>query len=206
MVMGPDCGTAIIAGTPLAFANVVPRGDIGMIGASGTGIQEVSCLIARAGGGVSHAIGTGGRDLQAGGRRRHDPDGDRRARCRCRDPTHRADLEAAGSSIARSRCSIGWSQKPKPFTVCFLGAPSWRCRPMPVSPARSRQLPHLPSGQPVPAGRSRAADARRSAARARGLFAGGTFCAEAQVVFRHAGPEGRLECAGAGRVRYDRSG
>jgi FdrA protein len=47
LVMGPDCGTAIIGGLPLAFANVVPRGDIGIIGASGTGIQEVSCLIAR---------------------------------------------------------------------------------------------------------------------------------------------------------------
>ena len=48
-----------------AFSNVVPRGDIGIIGASGTGIQEVSCLIARAGRGISHAIGTGGRDLKA---------------------------------------------------------------------------------------------------------------------------------------------
>ncbi len=65
LVMGPDCGTAIIGGVPLAFANVVPRGDIGIIGASGTGIQEVSCLIAQAGRGISHAIGTGGRDLKA---------------------------------------------------------------------------------------------------------------------------------------------
>src|SRR6202008_4043714 len=64
-VMGPDCGTAIIGGMPLCFANEVPRGDIGIIGASGTGIQEVSCLIARGGGGISHAIGTGGRDLKA---------------------------------------------------------------------------------------------------------------------------------------------
>src|SRR3984885_14650321 len=64
MVMGPDCGTAIIAGVPLAFANVVPRGDIGIVAASGTGIQEVSCLIARAGRGISHAIGSGGRDLK----------------------------------------------------------------------------------------------------------------------------------------------
>ena len=63
LVMGPDCGTAIIAGVPLAFANNVPRGDIGVIGASGTGIQEVTCLIANAGQGISHAIGTGGRDL-----------------------------------------------------------------------------------------------------------------------------------------------
>jgi FdrA protein len=62
LVMGPDCGTAIIGGTPLAFANVVARGPIGIIGASGTGIQEISCLITHAGHGVSHAIGTGGRD------------------------------------------------------------------------------------------------------------------------------------------------
>ena len=82
LVMGPDCGTAIIGGVPLAFANVVPRGDIGIIGASGTGIQEVSCLIARAGGGISHAIGTGGRDLKAEVGGDHDADGDRRARRR----------------------------------------------------------------------------------------------------------------------------
>ena len=63
VVMGPDCGTAIIDGVPLAFANVVPRGDIAIVGASGTGIQEVSCLIARAGEGISHAIGVGSRDL-----------------------------------------------------------------------------------------------------------------------------------------------
>src|SRR5204862_7166402 len=62
-MMGPDCGTAIIAGVPLGFANTVPRGDVGIIGASGTGIQEVACLVANAGRGISHAIGTGGRDL-----------------------------------------------------------------------------------------------------------------------------------------------
>ncbi len=49
LVMGPDCGTAIIAGTPLAFANAVPRGAIGIVGASGTGIQEVASLIAQHG-------------------------------------------------------------------------------------------------------------------------------------------------------------
>src|SRR6516164_545955 len=65
LVMGPDCGTAIVGGVPLAFANSVPRGDVGIIGASGTGIQEVSCLVANGGRGISHAIGTGGRDLSA---------------------------------------------------------------------------------------------------------------------------------------------
>ena len=63
LVMGPDCGTAYIAGTPLAFANVVPRGCVGVIAASGTGLQEVSVLLARAGAGISHGIGVGGRDL-----------------------------------------------------------------------------------------------------------------------------------------------
>ncbi|HCR3320765.1 acyl-CoA synthetase FdrA [Citrobacter freundii] len=65
LVMGPDCGTSMIAGTPLAFANVMPEGNIGVIGASGTGIQELCSQIALAGEGITHAIGLGGRDLSA---------------------------------------------------------------------------------------------------------------------------------------------
>src|SRR5262249_27789018 len=63
LMMGPDCGTAIINGVGLGFANVVPRGPIGIISASGTGLQQVTCLLAQYGSGVSQAIGTGGRDL-----------------------------------------------------------------------------------------------------------------------------------------------
>ena len=63
IVMGPDCGTAIINGIPLAFANVVRRGEIGVVAASGTGLQQVTCLIDRWGKGISQAIGTGGHDL-----------------------------------------------------------------------------------------------------------------------------------------------
>jgi FdrA protein len=62
-LMGPDCGTAIVNGAPLGFANAVPRGRIGIAAASGTGLQEVACQIAAAGEGISHAIGVGGRDL-----------------------------------------------------------------------------------------------------------------------------------------------
>lgn len=65
LMMGPDCGTAIINHVPLAFANVIRKGSIGVVGASGTGIQEVTTLIDRIGGGVSQVIGTGGRDLKA---------------------------------------------------------------------------------------------------------------------------------------------
>lgn len=62
-VMGPDCGTAIVNGVPLGFANAVARGRIGIAAASGTGLQEVTCHIAAAGEGISQAIGVGGRDL-----------------------------------------------------------------------------------------------------------------------------------------------
>ena len=69
IVMGPDCGTANIAGAPLAFANIAPKGSIGIVGASGTGIQEITSQIVLQRQGVSHAIGLGGRDLseQIGG-------------------------------------------------------------------------------------------------------------------------------------------
>jgi len=63
LVMGPDCGTALINGVPLAFTNNVNEGDIGIVGASGTGIQEVTTIIDRYGKGVTNALGTGGRDL-----------------------------------------------------------------------------------------------------------------------------------------------
>jgi succinyl-CoA synthetase alpha subunit len=65
MVMGPDCGTAIVNGVPLGFANVIRRGPIGVVGASGTGTQEVTVRIHQLGSGVSQALGTGGHDLSA---------------------------------------------------------------------------------------------------------------------------------------------
>ena len=65
LVMGPDCGTAIVSGAGLGFANVVRPGPIGVVGASGTGLQQVTCLIDRLGSGITQGIGTGGRDLRA---------------------------------------------------------------------------------------------------------------------------------------------
>lgn len=63
LVMGPDCGTAIINGVGLGFANSVERGPIGIVAASGTGAQSVSSLVSTFGPGISQVIGTGGRDL-----------------------------------------------------------------------------------------------------------------------------------------------
>lgn len=65
LAMGPDCGTGVLDGVPLGFANVLRPGRIGLIGASGTGLQQVSCLLDAAGEGVRQMIGTGGRDLSA---------------------------------------------------------------------------------------------------------------------------------------------
>ena len=63
LVMGPDCGTALLGGVGLGFANRVRRGPIGLVGASGTGLQHVTARIHQHGSGITHALGTGGRDL-----------------------------------------------------------------------------------------------------------------------------------------------
>jgi FdrA protein len=63
LVMGPDCGTAIIKGACLGFANKIPAGPIGVVAAAGTGLQQVTSRIAQLGSGITHGIGTGGRDL-----------------------------------------------------------------------------------------------------------------------------------------------
>jgi FdrA protein len=186
MVMGPDCGTAIIAGMPLAFANVVPRGDIGIIGASGTGIQEISCLIARAGRGVSHAIGTGGRDLKA-----------EVGAVTTLMAIDALEADAAtkhivlvskppAADVARMVLErIGRSAKP--FTVCFIGAADLRL------PANARAASTLKAAAELALGRPLGSRARALPLRSlrgpfvRGLFAGGTLCSEAQAVFAAAG-------------------
>ncbi len=182
LVMGPDCGTAIIGGTPLAFANVVPRGDIGIIGASGTGIQEISCLIAHAGHGISHAIGTGGRDLklEVGGITTLmaidmlDAD----------DSTKHIVIVSkppAAQVAAKVLERVGRSSKP--FTICFLGDGE---RAMPNNARAAGNLTSAAQmacdSGPVPA---LAVSERQIGGRfVRGLFAGGTLAAEAQIILR----------------------
>jgi FdrA protein len=63
LVMGPECGTAMLGGVALGFANVVRPGRVGIVAAAGTGAQESACLLDAAGVGVSHIVGVGGRDL-----------------------------------------------------------------------------------------------------------------------------------------------
>ena len=65
LVMGPDCGTAVVDGVGLGFANVVRPGRVALVAASGTGAQHLMCLLDGAGVGVKHCLGVGGRDLSA---------------------------------------------------------------------------------------------------------------------------------------------
>ncbi len=185
LMMGPDCGTAIINGTPLGFANVIPAGEIGIVGASGTGIQEVSCLIANNGGGISHAIGVGGRDLKAdvGGISTitaidlldADP-GTKRIVIISKPPA----AEVAAKILARVAVSG------KPTVICFLGGSAQKLPGnatfAPTLEAAAYQALELESVAESPA------ETTRSCGKLiRGLFAGGTLCAEAQVVLAQHG-------------------
>ena len=198
LMMGPDCGTAIINGRPLAFANAVPRGDIGIVGASGTGIQEVSCLIANNGGGISQAIGTGGRDLKSevGGITTlmaidlldADP-GTRHVVVISKPPAADVAAKIIGR-IARSA---------KPFTVCFIGSEAMTLPPNATLAATLKAAAQSAMGKtfPVPAP-AIAADQLRGRT-VRGLFAGGTLCAEAQFVLLEKGatPRSNIPIPGA---------
>jgi FdrA protein len=138
LFMGPDCGTAILGGIGLGFWNAVPRGRIGIVGASGTGIQQLSCLLAHQGAGISHAIGVGGRDLspEVGGRmareaiRRldEDPDTDAivvvskpaRAQLSARKPLFQA-LLGPGVDLTRIALEVGGGSLPEEPPVEWEG-------------------------------------------------------------------------------------
>jgi FdrA protein len=120
LVLGPDCGTAILGGIGLGFANRVRRGAIGLVAASGTGLQLVASLIHQGGGGISQAIGTGGRDLA------DEVDGTTARQALdllARDPETRTIVlvskppsPAVGARLLAAARSAG-----KPVVVCFLG-------------------------------------------------------------------------------------
>ena len=172
LLMGPDCGTALIAGAPLAFANAVPRGDVGIVSASGTGLQEVSTLLARQGKGVSHGIGVGGRDLseKVGGR------------------MTLAALEALEADPATKRIIV-ISKPPapsvakkvlqkvkglrKPVVLCLLGSRDKNIK---------KTLEEAAGFKP-----KSAATTKKAKGRIIGLFCGGTLCAEAEIVLADAG-------------------
>lgn len=219
LVMGPDCGTALLGGTALGFANAVRRGNIGIVAASGTGAQEVSTLVHRLGFGISHIIGTGGRDLarEVGGAtmragiRLLAADPETSVLVLISKPPHpqvaaqvRAELAAAG----------------KPAVVCFLGQP-------PEGPLDAETLQEAAIKAAALAGQAgwerrpasgvpllefpleeRAAQAAAALAPGqrylRALYSGGTLCQEAALLLQPLlGPLAAEEQAGAVHTAID---
>ncbi|HUS17735.1 MAG TPA: acyl-CoA synthetase FdrA [Chloroflexia bacterium] len=199
LLMGPDCGTAILGGVPLGFANAVRRGSIGVVGASGTGMQEITTLVDRYGGGISAAIGTGSRDLSAAvggvmtimGLRALLADPQTAVVVVVSKPPH-PDVAARVAEAA--------SAATKPVVFAFLGADREhrllnRGNSKLVHAATledaARQAVALAGGTvpeavaPDPAVISAAAQGRTPEKRyVRGLFSGGTFCYEAMLLLQ----------------------
>jgi succinyl-CoA synthetase alpha subunit len=203
IVMGPDCGTAIVGGIGVGFANRVRRGAVGVIGASGTGIQEFTTLVHRAGAGISQAIGTGSLDLSddVGGISMLSALDALEA-----DPSTKtiAILSKPPGPLALAVLIPRLMQCPKPLVVCFLGR---KKEPGPVDVAyrTARTLDEaaalavqnvtghapiliMPDDARFAALVSREREGMNPLQKyARGLFAGGTFCYQAQQVFMDAG-------------------
>jgi len=191
LVMGPDCGTAIINGVPLAFANVVRRGAIGCIGASGTGLQQVTCLVDRLGLGISQAIGTGSHDL-------HKSVGGitmlQSIAALARDPETAVLVlisKPPAPEVAQEVLAAA-SKSGKPVVVNFIGADASTVQGKNLFPvttleeaasaavalARGRRptTPRVPANRAIPV---RLLPTQRYI---RGLYSGGTFCYEASLL------------------------
>lgn len=222
MVMGPDCGTAIINGIPLGFANVVRRGPIGVVGASGTGTQEVTSRIHQLGSGVSQAIGTGGHDLAAAiggismlhGLKALDADAATKVIVLVSKPP--APEVAAAVLAAAEACS-------KPVVAIFLGAdPASITRNGVHGAAYLAQAADMavalangqrPELEPV-AITNEAQFKIKALSRAmapsqrhvRGIFSGGTFCFEAQLIHAAAGIPAFSNAPTAGNRRLEQVG
>lgn len=201
VVLGPDCGTAIVAGAGLGFANRVRPGNIGLIGPSGTGLQMVASRIHAGGGGISHALGTGGRDLslEIGGLA-----AEAALDLLARDPATKVIVivskppapAVATRLLARARATG------KPVVACFLGLvpPGRRLGPVsfaaglaeaaelavkltattpePIPESAGTFTPE-PPGTVLPASRPTFVSA--DLPHLRGLFSGGTLAYEAQL-------------------------
>jgi len=189
LVMGPDCGTAIVGGFGLGFANRVTPGSIGLVGASGTGLQAITAAIDAQGGGISHVLGTGGRDLSeavAGATALAALE-----RLAQDDATEVIVLvsKPPAPEVTKSLLSAA-ARAGKPVVVCFIGY---------VPPGRQRGNLHfavgledaarlaIEIGATIPSSTSpKAKQSLSPVGDLRALFAGGTLCYEAQQALRWA--------------------
>ncbi|NUW31030.1 FdrA family protein [Nonomuraea sp. SMC257] len=192
LVMGPDCGTAVIAGVGLGFANVLRPGPVGVVAASGTGAQQVTSLLDLAGAGVSHVLGVGGRDLsrEVGGL-----SAVRALRLLDEDPATELIVlvsKPPDPEAARAVQEVVESLR-TPVVPALTGRDD-------LTEAAERALRTL--GAPVPVWPSWPAPARRSPkpGAVKGLYAGGTLCAEAAAIVaaRPGAEPGAFVAAGPG--------
>src|SRR6185437_1399117 len=175
LVMGPDCGTAIVGGVGLGFANSVRRGPVGVVAASGTGAQQLTCLLELAGVGVSAVFGVGGRDLSAavGGR-------SARAALTARDADPATELivllskPPAAEVADELRAFAARLSTPVQFALIGPGQPDLTETAANVLRAIGEtDWPDWLTHPPV---------TQRRTGVLRGLFAGGTLCDEAMVI------------------------
>ncbi len=203
LVMGPDCGTSILGGTGIGFANVVNRGSIGAIGPSGTGLQEFTCQIHNAGFGISHAIGTGSHDLsdEIGGITTLQALEALDANAQTKVITIIAKPPGAATLARLLERIKGCS---KPVVGCFLGASEESLedideitRASTIDEAVYKAIHYAGKGGEIAKleltkqERDLAASARvgwtPEQRYLRGLFAGGTFCYQSQQILTEAG-------------------
>jgi FdrA protein len=200
LLMGPDCGTSIINQKVLGFGNSIRAGSIGLVSASGTGLQEVSTLVHKAGLGVSQAIGTGGGDLsdEIGGITMIqgisllDADAKTKIIIMISKPPGAATLQKV-LEVAK--------QSHKPVVANFLGADTatgvsggvrmastldeaarLACEASGVAPTEG--IAGGLSNEVVALARSERGRLAKGQRFVRGLFSGGTLCYESQVILR----------------------
>jgi FdrA protein len=203
LLMGPGAGTAILNQVALGFANFIPAGPVGIVSAAGTGLQEVSTLLARQGVGITQGIGTGGRDLkkEVGGIMMLEG-----LKALQQDPAtqvlvlvSKPPAETVVKSILKQVATSD-----KPTVICFLGGDLKALAKHPnVIPARTLQECALLAARTVKpelgnikayidkenAGLAKQAGELKKKLNAkqrylRGLFSGGTLCYEAQVIWK----------------------
>ncbi|MFG1821294.1 FdrA family protein [Microbispora bryophytorum] len=174
LVMGPDCGTAVVGGAGLGFANVLRPGPVGVVAASGTGAQQVTSLLDLAGVGVSHVLGVGGRDLsaQVGGR-----SAVQALRALDEDPATELIVLVSKPPAPEVARAVRDLDLATPVVAALLGPGQDD-----LTTAAEKALRAL--GRDVPTWPSWPAPARRPDATGtlRGLYAGGTLCTEAAFV------------------------
>jgi FdrA protein len=200
LLLGPEAGTSIIGGVGLGFANAVKRGPIGIVGAAGTGIQEVTRLI-DVESGITHALGVGGRDLS----QKVDGLGAMGAiRFLANDPETKVIVliaKAPATSVAQ-RLLKAAKETRKPVVACLLGAPKslvtrqGATYAATLGDAAAKAIAIVQGKKPkevvftAPEKQIKAIVERESENFARdqkyirGLFSGGTLCTEAMLILQ----------------------